>query len=157
MRAAARRVDDECLEVRVAINLHVGGAYPLSPLEVAVVREQGATASLGARKPHFAARELEQLDRGLVRLRVENRHEKSDQERNAVLALADRRRYAAAWWLEAGAQAGQLPPRAHDRSQSDGLGCFCRRADRAQTARLGDQLPQCGAGEPAVWLRSSTS
>src|SRR5438445_140089 len=95
--------------------------------------------------------------RGLLRLGVEDRHDTSDQERNAVLALADRRRNAAAWWLEARAQAGQLPPRAHDRSQSDGLGCFCRRAERAQTARLGDQLPQGGAREPAFWLRPSQS
>ena len=58
VRAAARRVDDQRLEIGVAIHLHVHVPQALGPIEVAVVREQRAATSLGAREPHLAAREL---------------------------------------------------------------------------------------------------
>jgi len=64
--AAAGGVDDERVELSRFVDAHVRFAQARGPVEVPVVREQCATAALAGRKPHLAARELQEPDRGVV-------------------------------------------------------------------------------------------
>ncbi len=135
--AAAGRVDDQRIELAHAERLHVLVAQPLRALEVAVVREQRAAAPLALRKPHLAACELQQPDRCLVRLGVQDGHHASNQERDAVLALADRRRDMAGRRTELLAQRRQHAAAAGDRREVQPLrepGC-------------------CAGGSQPSWMR----
>src|SRR5207249_10821229 len=68
--AASGGVDDQGVKAACVVGLRVGLAQSLRSLEVAVMREQRAAASLAGREPDLAARELQELDRGVVRLGV---------------------------------------------------------------------------------------
>ena len=106
VRAATGRVDHECVEVSAAISLHVRVAQPLRPFQVTVVREQRPAASLRRREPYLASGKLQQLDRGIVRLRVEDGHHAPDEERDAMLTGADGGRHVSRGPAEGLAQRG---------------------------------------------------
>jgi len=77
-----------------AIDPHVRIAQACGAFEIAVVREQRATASLALWEPHLAAGQLKQPDGGVVRPREQDGHNAPDKEGDAVSSRADRRRDA---------------------------------------------------------------
>ena len=95
VRSAARGVDHKSVELVARIHAHVFVAQALRLIQVAVVRVQSATAALALGEPNIAAGKLQKLHRGLMRLRIEDRHHASDQESHTVLARSKGGRHAA--------------------------------------------------------------
>ena len=107
MSAATGRVDDQGFELPALVHASVGVPQALGAFQVAVVREQRTAALLVMREPHLASRELEQRHRGVMRLRIQDRHHATDKKCDAMLSLAERGRDVPVRRLKSWPQPGQ--------------------------------------------------